>query len=125
MRQSFLILSTVALLALGCQSDSSSYGEFECSAFLSSEGTMNSVDVDMTEGSEYGRGLLSKYTSFALTTDLSVLSENECRMLPHLFAAADEMEAIFWMQAYGDRDELLDSIEDPALREFAPGGAVR
>ncbi len=35
---------------------------------------MNSIDVTMTEGSGYGRDLLSKYTSFALTTDLSVLS---------------------------------------------------
>ena len=80
---------------------------------------MIQIDVDMTEGSEFGRELLSQYTSFRLTTDLSVLSENECRMLPHLFAAADEMESIFWKQAYGDRDELLESIDDPALREYA------
>ena len=80
---------------------------------------MNSIDVDMTSGSEEGRALLSQYTSFPLTTDLSVLSENECRMLPHLIAAGDQMEQIFWMQAYGDRDELLESIDDPALREYA------
>jgi hypothetical protein len=80
---------------------------------------MNSIDVTMTEGSGYGRDLLSKYTSFALTTDLSVLSENECKMLPHLFAAAEQMDDVFWMQAYGDKEALLASIEDPALREYA------
>ncbi len=119
MKRSLLILSAAAVLILGCQSGSDYSADFDCAATLSAEGTMNSIDVDMTDGSEFGRELLSKYTSFALTTDLSVLSENECRMLPHLFAAADEMEAIFWMQAYGDREELLESIEDPALREFA------
>ena len=106
-----------ALVVLnGCGSATT---EFDCAAFLGEEGTMIQIDVDMTDGSEYGQKLLSQYTSFRLTTDLSVLSENECRMLPHLFAAADEMESIFWKQAYGDRDALLAAIEDPALREYA------
>jgi len=114
-----LLICGAVLLLIGCQNGTGSSDSFDCAAFLSNEDSMNSIDVTMTEGSDFGRGLLSKYTSFTLTTDLSVLTENECKMLPHLFAAADEMEAIFWMQAYGDRDELLGSIEDPALREFA------
>jgi len=119
MKQSIILLCVSTLLFFGCQSGAEYSGDFDCAALLSSEDTMNSIDVGMTEGSDLGRDLLSKYTSFSLTTDLSVLSENECQMLPHLFAAADEMEAIFWLQAYGDREELLDSIEDPALKEFA------
>ena len=54
-----------------------------------------------------------------LTTDLSVLSESETQMLPHLFAAAEIMNDLFWKQAYGDRDQLLASISDPKLRDFA------
>lgn len=113
------ILMTVFVATLIMSGCTAGGGGFDCAAFLNEEGTMTSIDVAMEEGSEYGRDLLSQYTSFRLTTDLSVLSENECRMLPHLFAAADEMEAIFWQQAYGDRDALLDSIEDSALREYA------
>jgi len=112
-----LAVLTAPLMLTGCTSGDAD--AFDCATFLSEEGTMTSPDVDMTEGSEFGRGLLSQFTSFRLTTDLSMLSENECRMLPHLFAAADQMESIFWKQAWGNRDELLDSIDDPALREYA------
>jgi len=117
--QRIVTLLTVIAAVIVLNGCGSATNEFDCAAFLGEEGTMIQIDVDMTEGSEYGRDLLSQYTSFRLTTDLSVLSENECRMLPHLFAAADEMESIFWKQAYGDRDELLESIDDPALREYA------
>ena len=108
---------TAPLMLTGCTSGEAD--AFDCATFLSAEGTMTSPDVEMTEGSDFGRGLLSQFTSFRLTTDLSLLSENECKMLPHLFAAADQMEKIFWQQAWGNRDELMESIEDPALREYA------
>jgi len=111
-----LIILVATVLINGCGQATTA---FDCGAFLAEEGSMKQIDVDMSEGSEYGRELLSQYTSFRLMTDVSVLSENECRMLPHLFAAADQMEAIFWKQAYGDQDALLASIEDPALREYA------
>jgi hypothetical protein len=117
--QRLSILMTLLVATLTMSACTGGEGEFDCAAFLSDGTTMKAVNVDMQEGSEYGRGLLAQYTSFRLTTDLSVLSENECRMLPHLFAAADQMEAIFWKQAYGDREALLASIEDPALREYA------
>jgi hypothetical protein len=63
--------------------------------------------------------LLAKYTSVRLTADLSALSENERRMLPLLIDAADAMDEIFWLQAYGDRDELMASLGDARLRRFA------
>src|SRR5690242_4784286 len=47
---------------------------------------------------------LAKYTSVRLTADLSRLTANERRMIPLLIDAAREMDAIFWMQTYGDRD---------------------
>lgn len=114
--------ATLTLLLIGCTGGTTT-STFDCAEFLAQEGSMrssnSSPNVTMQEGSGFGRDLLSKYTSFALTTDLSVLSDNECKMLPHLFAAAEEMDAIFWLQAYGDKEALLSSIEDPALREFA------
>jgi hypothetical protein len=63
--------------------------------------------------------LLAKYTTVRLSTDLGVLSENERRMIPLLIEAAEAMDEIFWIQAYGDRDALMRQITDPRLRAFA------
>jgi len=67
---------------------------------------------------EYTEGLTS-YIPVKLTTDLSQLNDAELEMLPHLFAAADVMNELFWIQAYGDKDVLLNSIANPQLRDFA------
>lgn len=62
---------------------------------------------------------LDAFATFKLTSDLSILSDNERAMLPHLIKAAEAMEAIFWKEAYGDRSELMKTLKDPAAREFA------
>jgi hypothetical protein len=61
---------------------------------------------------------LAQYTTVRLTTDLGKLSENERRMIPLLIDAARSMDAIFWRQAYGNRDSLLRSITDPAIQRY-------
>ena len=56
----------------------------------------------------------------ALTSDLyGALSKHERAMLPILLDACSEMDAIFWQEAFGDRDALLSSIDDPEARRFA------
>ena len=45
------------------------------------------------------QGKLDAFAPFKLTTDLSVLSEKEKEMIPHLLKAAEQMEKIFWKQA--------------------------
>ncbi len=62
---------------------------------------------------------LAQYDTVRLTTDLSVLTEAERRMLPLLFEAADAMTEIFWQEAYGDREALMASLDDPASRAYA------
>jgi hypothetical protein len=61
---------------------------------------------------------LAQYTSVPLTTNLSKLSDHERQMIPLLVDAARAMDAIFWHQAYGDRDSLLKGISDPALQRY-------
>lgn len=61
---------------------------------------------------------LSKYVSFKLTSDLSVLTENERKMLPILIKAASKMNKLFWYEAYGDKNQLLDSITDEDTKKF-------
>ena len=61
---------------------------------------------------------LNQYATFRLTADLSTLTENERQMIPILIDAAKEMDEIFWQQAWGNADSLLESIDDPQLRRL-------
>ena len=58
------------------------------------------------------------FVSFKLTTDLSVLTEKEQQMLPHLFKAANIMNEIFWMEAFGDKESVLSQATEPAMEKF-------
>jgi len=62
--------------------------------------------------------LLTKYTTVRLEADLSDLSPEQRRAIAHLIAAARQMDAAFWVQAYGDRQALLDDVVDPRARRF-------
>jgi len=59
------------------------------------------------------------YANDGLTTDLSHLSDNQRKMVGLLIEAAKITDDIFWLQVWGDKDELLNSIEDPKQRRFA------
>jgi hypothetical protein len=61
---------------------------------------------------------LAQYATVRLTTDLSKLSDNERRMIPLLIQAGREMDAVFWREAYGNRDSLLQSLSDPAVQRY-------
>jgi len=62
---------------------------------------------------------LEKYTTVRLTTDLSQLSDNEKQMIPILIEAAKIMDTLFWYEAYGNRSQLLSSLDDKRAVEFA------
>ena len=70
-----------------------------------------------TDTTDTGRRL-AKYTTVRLTSDLGALTAEERQMIPLLIDAAREMDAVFWMQAYGAKDSLLASLEDEGLRRF-------
>lgn len=74
-------------------------------------------------GSEFAdvdyRAKLEDYVTVKLAADLSGLSDSQREMLPLLVQAAQVMDGLFWQQAYGDRDALLEGIEDPDARRFA------
>jgi hypothetical protein len=59
------------------------------------------------------------YTKVGLTTDLSHLSDNQKQMIGLLIDAAKITDDIFWQQVWGDKDELLNSIDDPKMKRFA------
>jgi len=59
------------------------------------------------------------YADVGLTTDLSHLSDNQKQMISLLIDAAKITDEIFWLQVWGDKDELLDSIKNPKQKRFA------
>jgi hypothetical protein len=62
---------------------------------------------------------LNQYTTVRLTSDLARLTDNERRMIPLLIDAARWMDSIYWREAYGNRDSLLQSLGDANLRRYA------
>lgn len=62
---------------------------------------------------------VNQFAPFRLTTDTSVLTAKEKQMLPLLFEAAKIMDDIFWQEAWGDKNALLDSLKDENMKKFA------
>ncbi len=64
-----------------------------------------------------------KVSDYALITfnapNLSGISDNGKEVLKLYRHAADEVDAIYWKQYFGDRQALLDGIEDPFQKTFA------
>lgn len=62
---------------------------------------------------------LAGYATVKLGADLSKFDARQKKMIALLVEAADSMNAIYWRQAWGDKNALLQKIADPATREFA------
>jgi len=81
-------------------------------------------EIDSTESSTSTtdggiNAQLAKYTSVKLTADLDVLSDNQKKMIPILIEAGKIMDKLFWFEAYGDQDQLMQSIPNEKFRQFA------
>ncbi len=101
-----LCFTLAVLLLIACKSDSDS--------------SLNtSSDPGSTDMSSSPNALLSKYTSFELTTDLSVLTDNQRKMISILIDASEIMDDLFWFDAYGEKDDLMANIYESDLKNFA------
>jgi len=58
------------------------------------------------------------YVPVRLTTDLSVLSDADKRMIPLMIRAAQVMDTLFWLEAWGAPDSIPLKHPSPELREF-------
>ncbi|WP_133250067.1 Zn-dependent hydrolase [Marinifilum breve] len=62
---------------------------------------------------------LANYAEVKLSADLNTLSSEQIKLFSHLIKAADAIDDIYWMQSYGDKNALLNSIEDPDMKQYA------
>ena len=88
---------------------------FGCISCEMTDENMKSISVGAYTGDSARLGI---YAPFTLTTDLTVLSEAERKMIPLLIEAARVMDTLFWKQAFGDPAPFLQSIESEEVREF-------
>lgn len=96
------IAATLAVALSACRADSSKGG------------ASSPVASDSLIGPK-----LAQYTTVRLTADLEKLTGNERQMIPLLIDAARYMDEIYWRQAYGNRDSLLESLSDAHARRYA------
>ncbi|MFL5523669.1 MAG: Zn-dependent hydrolase, partial [Gemmatimonadaceae bacterium] len=61
---------------------------------------------------------LARYTTVKLVADESKLTPTELQMLPLLIDAARQMDPIFWIESYGNRNDIR-SISDSTVRTLA------
>ena len=101
---SFIIIISAVMIIVSCDSPKSTESD---------EGIVDTANVDPMQKK------VDKYVLVKLTADLSVLTEKEKQMLPLLFEAATIMHDIYWVEAFGDREALLNSIEDKNTKKFA------
>lgn len=99
------ILLSLALLAFSACKDNNKVRKAK------SQSTYETTDMNMAEK-------LNSYATVKLTTDISKLTENEKKMIPLLINAAEIMNDLFWVQAYGDKNDLLSNIVDKDLKEY-------
>ncbi len=101
-----LFASALAASAFGC-SNSASTSSTEASATTESMSATDSLQQK-----------LGMYTTVRLTSDMKGLSEKEKQMIPLLIQASDIMDKLFWYEAYGKRDSLLNSLSSEAARQY-------
>ena len=96
--KNILMLVVIAAFILGCN--------------------LTSKKVDKMEVNQVIKQKAEEFVSFKLTTDLTVLTEKEKQMLPLLLEAAKLMEEIYWVEAFGNRDNLFVEGLDEYTKKF-------
>ncbi|MFC2120287.1 Zn-dependent hydrolase [Bacteroidota bacterium] len=58
------------------------------------------------------------FVKVKLTSDITQLSDNEKQMIGIFIEVAKIMEDIYWTEAYGNKNDLMNSIDDQSVRDF-------
>ena len=78
--------------------------------------TETSQKNDIAE-SKYSKAI-KEYVRVPLKTDVRLLSNNQKRIMPLLIEVAKIMDNIYWMQTFGNKENLLNSVESPEAKEL-------
>ena len=62
---------------------------------------------------------IDEFAVIDLKYDLMQLPEHEMRIVPMLLRVAEIADSIFWIQAYGDKNALMEELDNDTLKRFA------
>ena len=108
-----------SLLALTLLSGCNGPGSTDSNSEASQEQSHQSTMADVTWANEDVAKRYDIYTDYTLQADLSNYSDNQRKLLGLLIDASKIMDDLYWKQAYGDKESLLNSISDDKARHFA------
>jgi len=81
---------------------------------VSAEAQQNqTLDSEMTM-----QDRVDQYTIVELNADMSDLSNNQKKMVGLLIEAGKAMDDVFWQEAYGKKDSLMNALNDEATKKF-------
>ncbi|MEQ8907969.1 MAG: Zn-dependent hydrolase [Vicingaceae bacterium] len=107
MKRILLLITVISLAACGGTKKKDT--NTEAAQSLMEENTKEMSDIEKR---------LMKYVKVKLTTDLSALSESQKKLIPKLIEVGKVMDEIFWEEAYGKQDSLLNAVQDEKLSQF-------
>ena len=61
---------------------------------------------------------VDQYTTVKLNTDISSLSDNQKQIIGLIIEAGQAMDEVFWKEAYGRTDSLMNTLDDETTKEF-------
>lgn len=89
---------------------------FSCGSEAGQEATQETspadsliVDIDQR---------LGKYVPVRLTTDVSLLTDQQKQLIPVLMEAGKIMDELFWYEAYGKKDSLMEVLTNEKLEQY-------
>ena len=103
MKKLLLLLTSVSLLAAGCNQSGKS----------STEQASSKPSIDSAMMAK-----VAQYDTVKLTADISKLSDDQKKIISKLIEAGKIMDNLYWYQTYGNKDSLLNSISDPYTKRY-------
>ena len=109
------IVLSLLLAISACSDNQPPSSESKSEALSTTKATVETSQKEETQSNPR----FDIYKPVTLTADLSHLSDNQKKMVGKLIDASKIMDELFWLQAFGNKNELLNSIDDEKTRRFA------
>jgi len=117
--KTIVFATSVALALSACQQDNNTSKPTQESSTKQTTATTSEKEAETSQYQVISDERFDIYAEFTLNSDLSHLSANQKQMVAKLIDASTIMDNLFWQQAYGDKSQLLNAIQDTKARRFA------
>ena len=121
MKTRILLMTLAALLLAACENNTETATEpVESKAEKEAAAPASGQTAEIAETAQAEKpSRFDIYSEVALDVDLGHLSAEQKQVIALMIDAAKITDDLFWKQVWGDKQALLDSIEDPKAKQFA------